>query len=208
MVFQGEGQVEVNGSSSYSNGQTAILCIDVSYSISPVNLGCQGSTGFCYTFNQWVTTGGKVSNDLSSSTSFTPSSWGGDLVLVLNLTGGPWTGYVQGASGITAVAGTFTMPNTISADGSANFETTALWVGIGGFDGNGSLWQAGIEFDCGGCGTGGQMVYASPWWEDYSNSSAGNCNNGPCYQTIMLALEIGDVPWDVISGSLDLPYSQ
>lgn len=197
MVFQGSGQIEVNQSNIYSNGQVAVFCTDVQYSIESYNLGCVGGGSYCYTFKQWVSTGGSVANAGASSTYFTPSSSGGNLVLVLNLTGNGWTGYVQGTSDITAVAGTFTMPNNIFPQGSASLESTAVWVGIGGFDGNLSLWQAGVEFDCGGCGTSSQTVYAQPWWEDVTNSSSGSCQLGPCYENFMPAIDF----WGHYKGS-------
>jgi hypothetical protein len=162
-----DAQVDLGGA-DFSNQAIAGVTPGDCYSLSAVNFQFSGES-----FSQWVysaVTGGtiSVSNAFASPTTFctTTSYSGGTLSLVVNLGTGPWGGYEQSGTSITAAMATFTVPTSsyVTYNGQSGLEEEALiWVGIGGDQTSGNLWQAGLDlvYHVGACST----FCVSPWYE-------------------------------------------
>lgn len=145
-------RVNLNGS-TYGNDQGAFnLLSGHRVSLSAVSIQCVPQ-GPCFTFREWASDSGTIGNSRSSSTTFTPSGQG-HLSLILTQgdpsRGSPanWGGYVWAGRNITAVAGEFNLSSATYVSGITNgctgAEDFAIWVGIGGYEGTGALWQAGV----------------------------------------------------------------
>ena len=142
-IYAGKAQIVFNGV-TYSNGQTAAICVvsGGSYSLSASNIA-QG-----YSFYQWFTsTKGQFGNPYASSTVFVaPTSTGplsGALTLVLNRGGllfpyDAYGGYTISGSTATKITGSFTVPGQLTyVAGATAPNEVAFGAGIGGIFGNG-----------------------------------------------------------------------
>lgn len=142
--------VVVNGTTPYADDSDVAMCEDVAYSISA---SITDGVGYYYDFAHWYVVGGSVANEYSSKTTLTPSAplTGAVIVMVVGETGYQnWGGYIGGGSHITAADGTFTVPSgpyTTVGGGCSYQEYLPIWVGIGGVNGNATLWQAGVTVE-------------------------------------------------------------
>jgi len=148
LVFNGLGKVNIGGS-FYSDGQT----YSTSCEAPPVEIQPSSIAGG-FEFDQWIVTGGSIRYE-SYAYFLWPSITSTSGYIVMSLqddVGYNWAGYVASAapgSRITSVAGTFNIPRIAfdsSRDGRyGSGEEVAFWVGLGGWQGNESFWQAGIS---------------------------------------------------------------
>ncbi len=111
-------------------------------------------------FQYWIIVGGSVSSDTSSDTELTVASSPPNDPAVSAVLGLPstsysnWGGYVTGGDQIDKVSGTFEIPTGpyvqepngpgVTCEGT---DSIAIWVGIGGVNGNMNLWQAGVTIN-------------------------------------------------------------
>jgi len=107
-------------------------------------------------FVQWTVSGGTLSNLLANPTTFTPTSSVGQIALILGNNNMRWAGYVgvgPVGSAFTDVYLDFRVPSSLSYhSGGVNqgwpfcwSEDLLIWAGIGGWQGSGNLWQAGLD---------------------------------------------------------------
>lgn len=139
-IFEGWGTVKIGGT-LLSNGQSIA---EQGGSVVAVSGSPSKSS---YPFWRWVSDDGQFANLLSNATNLTvrnaPSGVGNVSLLLNNTTWGYWDGLVASGSGFSEVSGTFSIPSTAEeCSGSTCENTTSIWVGIGGVNGN--LWQAGV----------------------------------------------------------------
>lgn len=175
-VFYGVGVVKLNGS-TYTNGQVATLQsgIPVSLSVSSLDGG--------YSFSDWESDVGNFTSATSSSTTFTPfnSEAAGTLALIPQDTwqsGQSWAGYIvdNNDESISCTGGVYynVPPTTYVGNGWPTVDINSIWVGIGGDQGNTSLWQAGIlVWYTGNVGGGGNQLYWQPFTETVTSSGGG-----------------------------------
>lgn len=164
----GAAQIQVSGNGVYvtlHSGDLVTLIDGDSYQIHAINFyrETNGSTNaYYYSFSQWLTNAGNITNRSANPTTFTvQNSIGGVLTAVVqtatppNDIVWPWAGYAASGHDITAAEGEIEY-NTASAtytSGSnspcGNTNKFSDWVGIGGRDwraptGTDWMWQAGI----------------------------------------------------------------
>ena len=170
-IFGGHGTVTINGTVVH-NGTTVtnlIQTYDYTISASP-------SSG--YDFRQWYSPVDNVINENSSSTVI--DMWYSSLTsltMVMNqsnagsVAGNYWAGYYEGYTDIYYVSGTFSIPtvtwNYSATSTSEDGQLLSEWVGIGGVDGTGDIWQAGVSEWLPSPGT--EVTYY--WIEDYYANS-------------------------------------
>jgi hypothetical protein len=148
-LYAGESAAVVINGTYYVNGALVGFCSTIRYTISAAI-----STPFSdLAFRYWYVTEGSVASQSSPTTTFTPGTIDEEsaaIVLVL----GPasdnienWGGYVGGGSHISEAWGEFDIPTgTYYQVPNCDYtDTMAIWVGIGGVNGNTNLWQAGVQ---------------------------------------------------------------
>lgn len=159
--------VVVNGTTPYADDSDVAMCEDVAYSISA---SITDGVGYYYDFAHWYVVGGSVGNDYSASTTLTPGAplTNGVIVMVVGESGVlNWGGYIGGGSHITSADGTFTVPSGPYAVVGPCSDTDELpmWVGIGGLNGNASMWQAGVTAKIPGSSGCTSSVEYTAWYE-------------------------------------------
>ncbi len=164
------------GSRTVSSGASIGLCLGDPYGIKPVNY-----TESFYAFWQWQGLNVKFLSPTSVSQN-TINLMASNGVLYLetqngtNTTTQTWGGLSYVGSDVTSAQGSFTMPGAILQTGSGTDEPIVYWIGIGGFIGNESLWQAGIEFDySSNCNNGQGGTCANLFYEIYDPHGIGSC---------------------------------
>ena len=176
-VFNGSFAADLNNTVLVSN---ETLEVEANVSL-PLKINNPAN---CADLTEWVTNAGTIGNKTSCSTTFKANSNAGDVLEAianasLLLSTGIWSGYMDApsASGMdfnfTCVAGNvtiplFTIPTGESSTG-ANF--LSLSVGIGGLDGNLSLWHAGIMIEQ-TLGSNPTTTWR-PWYEEYFPGTPG-----------------------------------
>ncbi len=174
-IFDGKGEISLNGN-LYANDTTATLTSGGSYGISSANL----ASG--YSFYEWLPNCGSVSNDLSSSTTYTPSA-SGTLTMVVFSVGqsSNWAGYEESgpstsSQGLTQASAIINVPSSISYVGGVSGTQTSqemvgFWVGLGGDqaigESNSNLWQAGVAIQMNSSGS----LWIYTFWEFASGVS-------------------------------------
>jgi hypothetical protein len=138
------------GGIPYVNGVAANLVFGQTYPITIAGgyTGFVGGLHVSQEFSRWGTSVGTLGSTTQMSTTYTIKGPGTleALVLVNNL---GWSGYVEATNAATTdiATGEFYVPH-VTFNQSANLtppEVMALWVGLGGINGN--LWQAGIQIE-------------------------------------------------------------
>jgi len=167
-IFNGSFEVDLNNSILVGN-QTLVVQAGVALPLKVYSGSCAG-------FTEWVANVGTIGSNTSCSTTFTANS-NGDGVLEAIGNGtylqaiGFYAGYIDAptastmAFNFTCVYGNASIPTSFSWPSGDNTGSNFLyvWVGIGGIDGNGSMWHAGIEL----AQTSGNSVEWRPTWEKY-----------------------------------------
>jgi hypothetical protein len=182
-IYSDEGTIVLNGS-TYQNGQVATLeaGIGVNLHVSAISSG--------FTFEYWESDVGSFGSNTASSTTFTPVDEEdiGTLAVILEWTAksnGPWAGCIMDneAYGVSCAGGTYynVPPTTYVGSGYPITDENSIWVGIGGVNGNQTLWQAGIIVTYTGnyLGGGGYQLYWQPFAEAPGNSWQGWKETGP-----------------------------
>jgi hypothetical protein len=189
--FQGAYVILFNGT-RYHDNQSAIVLLNHTYSISLTSR----NTSFAFAY--WMTDAGTIANASAQSTTIKVTT-GGDLEAVVkdsnNAPCKNWGGVIEQGYGITNAFGSMVVPG-VTYVGSAPFVTDvdAFWVGIGGDNGTGYLFQAGLQITY---YWGTSLPSLSAFWEAYPA-------NNPQYLP-SLAISSGDILniSVAISGSTD-----
>jgi hypothetical protein len=162
-IFGALGQIWINNSGTVGDHDVLNLYPKVAYQIYALL-----PAGF--QFMEWEASSATLGATDVNHTTFTTGFSGsiGALVLVPYAKTGPsfwapWAGYLGDGSGITQVGGQFSIPTSLTHEGSGT-DTLGIWVGMGGYDylGNSSppLFQLGIWLNLSSSGT----VTVSIWW--------------------------------------------
>jgi hypothetical protein len=185
-----------------TNGTQVVLAQYHPYPIQAVILNRS------YSFYEWLTQNQSfwngfgsyptIANNLSGSTTITP---GGNMTLDLVVVSNEphnWGGFVESVpttTRVNQVTGAFTMPTKVAFNTTASHgypQAAAYWVGIGGENGNKSLFQAGVQFSyspaCNNA-TPRMNACANMWYEvadplcTHSNGCSEACSTvtGPCF---------------------------